>query len=211
MSGVRYKDVDRRQFTMTTVATRKLTFKEYLSYDDGTGTRYELVDGALVPMAVGTGKHGGIAKFLEQAFDAESRRSQQAWIAQRFAIAVRSPRGGRWDTARIPDVMVLAIAQWEAMQEREAVIEISDPPPVLVVEVVSESTVSTDYRAKYSEYVILDIPEYWIVDPLAAKVTICQLHEGRYDDAVFTGEMAIVSMIFPSLKLTAAQILAGKL
>ena len=193
-----------------TIATRKLTFKEYLAYDDETGTRYELVNGELVPMAVGTGKHGGISKFLEQSFDAEITQSQQAWTAQRFAIAVRSPRGGRWDTARIPDVTFLSIAQWEAMQEREAVIELNDPPPVLVVEVVSESTVSTDYRAKYSEYAVLDILESWIVDPLAAKVTICQLNEGRYDDAVVTGEMAIVSTIFPSLKLTAAQVLAGK-
>jgi Uma2 family endonuclease len=194
-----------------TVATRKMTFEEYLSYDDGTETRYELVNGELVPMAVGTGKHGGIAKFLEQSFDAEITQSQQDWIAQRFAIAVRSPRGGRWDTARIPDVTVLSIAQWEAMQEREAVIELNNPPPVLVVEVVSESTVSTDYRAKHTEYTVLEILEYWIVDPLAAKVTICQLNEGRYDDAVFTGEMPIVSTVFPTLKLTAAQILAGKL
>jgi len=194
-----------------TVATRKLTFEEYLTYDDGTGTRYELVNGELVPMAVGTGKHGGIAKFLEQSFDAEITQSKQAWTAQRFAIAVRSPRGGRWDTARIPDVTVLSIAQWEAMQEREAVIELNSPPPILVVEVVSESTASTDYRAKHTEYSVLDILEYWIVDPLTATVTICQLNEGRYDDAVFTGEMAIVSAIFPTLKLTATQVLAGKL
>ena len=194
-----------------TVATRKLTFEEYLVYNDGTGTRYELVNGELVPMAVGTGKHGGIAKFLEQSFDAEIAQSQQAWTAQRFAIAVRSPRGGRWDTARIPDVTVLSIAQWEAMQAREAVIELNDPPPVLVVEVVSESTASTDYRAKFSEYAVLDILEYWIVDPLARTVTICQLNEGRYDDAVFTEEMVIVSTIFPALKLTAAQVLAGTL
>ncbi len=193
-----------------TVTIRKLTFEEYLSYNDGTETRYELVNGELVPMAVGTGKHGGISKFLEQSFDAEITQSQQAWTAQRFAIAVRSPRGGRWDTARIPDVTVLSIAQWEAMQEREAVIELNDPPPVLVVEVVSESTASTDYRAKHSEYAVLDILEYWIVDPLAGTVTICQFNEGRYDDAVFSGEMPIVSTIFLSLQLTASQVLAGK-
>lgn len=42
-----------------TIATQKLTFEEYLAYDDGTDTRYELVDGELVPMSLGTGKHGG--------------------------------------------------------------------------------------------------------------------------------------------------------
>ncbi|MGA7935143.1 MAG: Uma2 family endonuclease [Kovacikia sp.] len=76
---------------------------------------------------------------------------------------------------------------------------------------MSESTISTDYRAKYSEYAVLDILEYWIVDPLAVQVTICQLKDGRYDEIVVTGERAIVSIVFPSLKLTATQILAGTL
>jgi Uma2 family endonuclease len=194
-----------------TIATRKFTFEEYVAYSDETDSRYELVNGELVPMAVGTGKHGGIIEFLNEQFKDAAKRAGQPWTSKDTKIAVRSPRGGRWDTARIPDVTVLAIAQWEAMQEREAVIELNDPPPLLVVEVVSESTVSTDYRAKYSEYAVLDILEYWIVDPLAFQVTICQLNEGRYDDVVFLGEQAIVSIVFPLLKLTATQVLAGKL
>jgi Uma2 family endonuclease len=194
-----------------TVATRKLTLEEYLTYDDGTGTRYELVNGELVSMAVGTGKHGAIIEFLNEQFKDAAKSENKPWTSKDTKIAVRSPRGGRWDTARIPDVTVLSIAQWEAMQEREAVIELNSPPPILVVEVVSESTASTDYRAKHTEYSVLDILEYWIVDPLAATVTVCQFNEGRYDDAVFTGEMAIVSAIFPTLKLTAAQVLARKL
>ncbi|MBD2096036.1 Uma2 family endonuclease [Trichocoleus sp. FACHB-591] len=66
-----------------------------------------------------------------------------------------------------------------------------------------------DYRAKYSEYSVLEIPEYWIVDPLEAKVTICQLNEGRYDEAGFTDESIIQSPTFPALKLTVAQVLAA--
>jgi Uma2 family endonuclease len=54
-----------------TAATKKLTFAEYLKYDDGTDTQYELVDGELIPMSLGTGKHGGISKFLERTFDDE--------------------------------------------------------------------------------------------------------------------------------------------
>ncbi|HEY9646012.1 MAG TPA: Uma2 family endonuclease, partial [Chroococcidiopsis sp.] len=159
---------------MTTIAQR-LSFADYLTYDDGTGTRYELVEGELNPMSVGTGKHGAIAEFLTDQFKNAIRSAQLPWTAKDMRIGVRSPRGGRWDTCRIPDVVVLAIAQWEAMANREAVIDLNEPPPLLVVEVVSESTQSADYRAKYSEYSVLEIPEYWIVDPLAAKVTICQL------------------------------------
>ena len=194
-----------------TVATKKLTFEEYLKYDDGTNTRYELVDGELIPMSLGTGKHGAIAKFLERAFDDESARRGTQWTAQKFSVGVRSPRGGRWDTSRIPDVTVLPIEQWEAFANREAVIELNAPPPILVVEVVSESTKNPDYRSKRSEYAVLNIPEYWIVDPLEEVVTVCTLVEGFYDAVQFRNGERIISPTFPELELTAAQALTGTL
>ncbi|WP_442941420.1 hypothetical protein [Nostoc sp.] len=39
-----------------TTTTKKVTFAEYLNYNDGTDTQYELVDGELIPMSLGTGK-----------------------------------------------------------------------------------------------------------------------------------------------------------
>ena len=194
-----------------TITTRKFTFEEYLVYDDGTGNRYELVDGELVTMGVGTGLHGAIAEFLNDQFKAIAEQTSQPWTAKDMRIGIRSPRSTRWDTSRIPDVVVLPIKQWEAMQSKEAIIGLQDPPPLLVVEVVSESTVSTDYRAKHSEYSVLEIPEYWIVDPVQQQVTICQLQEGRYDDAVFTDSAIIRSQVFPTLSLMAKQILLAKL
>ncbi|NJN21681.1 MAG: Uma2 family endonuclease [Leptolyngbya sp. RL_3_1] len=131
-----------------TVAIRKFTFEEYLAYDDGTNTRYELVDGELVAMGVGTGLHGAIAEFLNEQLKEAARRANQSWTAKDMKVGIRSPRGTRWDTSRIPDLVVLPISQWEALRMREAVIELQDPPPLLVVEVVSESTIATDYRAK---------------------------------------------------------------
>ncbi|NEO30430.1 MAG: Uma2 family endonuclease [Symploca sp. SIO3C6] len=193
-----------------TVTTRKLTFEEYLSYNDGTDTRYELVDGELIPMSLGTGKHGAIAKFLERAFDEESTIRETKWTAQKFSVGIRSPRGGRWQTSRIPDVTVLRAEQWEALAEREAVIELNEAPPILVVEVVSESTQTTDYRSKRSEYAVLNIPEYWIVDSLEQVVTVCTLVEGFYDATQFRGSDRIVCDTFPELELTAAQVLAAR-
>jgi Uma2 family endonuclease len=35
---------------MTVATARRMSLKEYLIYDDGTETRYELVDGVLVAM-----------------------------------------------------------------------------------------------------------------------------------------------------------------
>lgn len=69
-----------------------------------------------------------------------------------MVVGVRCPRAGRWDTSRIPDVVVLSLPQWGELRNREAVIELNEPPPLLVVEVVSESTKTVDYRAKRVEY-----------------------------------------------------------
>lgn len=192
---------------MTVATNRKLTLQEYLTYADGSDTRYELVDGDLVPMSLGTGKHGKITKFLEKTLDAEILRSGYAWTAERFSIGVQSPRGTHWNTCRIPDVAIVTLEQWEDLKTREAVIALNQPPPILVIEVVSASTITDDYRAKRSEYSVLDILEYWIVDPLQNKVTVCTLREGLYDLEEFQGNMPIVSPTFPNLQLTVDQIL----
>ncbi|MGC9525637.1 MAG: Uma2 family endonuclease [Limnospira sp.] len=193
------------------VATQKITFEDYLKYDDGTDTRYELVDGELLPMSLGTGKHGAIAEFLYDQFRDEIKRRELPWTAKQMVVGIRSPRGRRWDTSRIPDVTVLSQEQWEKMSDREAVIDFNEPPPFLVVEVVSSSTKIDDYRSKRSEYGVLDIPEYWIVDPLEEKVTICTLDHQLYDLSEFRESDRVESPIFPDLELTATQILAAKL
>ncbi len=193
---------------MTIATNRKLTFQEYLAYVNGSEQRYELVDGELVPMSLGTGQHGKITKFLERILDAEIARAEYPWTAERFSIGIQSPRGTRWDTSRIPDIAVVTLEQWDALQAREAVIALNEAPPLLVVEVVSPSTVTDDYRAKRAEYSVLDIPEYWIVDPLVSKVTVCRLQDGLYDLEEFQGSEQIVSPTFTELELTAAQIFA---
>jgi Uma2 family endonuclease len=189
---------------------KRFSLDEYLTYHDGDDTRYELINGELKSMSVGTGRHGRIAEFLNDTFKAEIKRLELPLTAKDMKIAVQSPRGGRWDTCRIPDITVLPIAQWDAMQNREAVIRLNEGPPVLVVEVVSPSTEDDDYRAKHTEYSVLNIEEYWIVDPGAEKVTICTLVKGRYEDLVLQGDDSIQSVVFAELKLTAAQVLLAQ-
>jgi Uma2 family endonuclease len=185
----------------------RLSFEAYLQYDDGTDVLYELVLGELQPMSLGTGKHGKIIKFLDDAFNQAIAQAAQPWTSQRVSIGIQSPRGNRWDTCRIPDVMVLPIVQWDEMEERESVIRAHEAPPLVVVEVVSPSTIAADYRTKRAEYAVLDIPEYWIVDSIEGKVTICVLEDGAYTDRVFQAGDSIVSSTFPGLDLSVEQIL----
>ncbi len=88
---------------------QKLTFEEYLAYEDGTDTRYELVDGELKAMSVGTGIHALIIDFLAEQFKSVLSEWSEPHKAMSGSIGVRSPRGRRQNTSRIPDITIITI------------------------------------------------------------------------------------------------------
>jgi Uma2 family endonuclease len=199
-----------------TTTKQLVSFEEYLTYNDGTDARYELERGELIPIGQARSGHGEIMHFLERKFTTEIERLEVDWVARQAAIGVRVPQVGRRDTSRVPDVTVLPIEQWKTLRNREAVIELDEDPPLLVVEVVSAGTESRDHRAKRAEYNILGIPVYIIVDFLGydqngkaveRKITVLTLVEGFYDESIFRDEQVVKIPTFPELKLTANQII----
>jgi Uma2 family endonuclease len=184
----------------------RVTFSDYLSYFDGSDTKYELVDGELVPMSLATGKHCEIIDRLYRIIDAEIVHLSLPWIVRQGQIGVRCPRGIGLDTCRIPDLTVMLQTDWQTLQEREAAIDFDLNSPLLVIEVVSPSTKSTDYRAKRTEYAARDIPEYWIVDPLEAKISVLVNSDGWYDVTEFQEATPLISPTFPALVLNPTQI-----
>ena len=188
--------------TQTQVFDKPLTAEEYLTYDDGTDTRYELVNGKLVEMPPESNLNARIAAFLFVQF---LKLVPFTRLCHKDAeIEVASVRA----SFRIPDLMVLSETGEAALVDRPRnTIALEMPPPLLVVEVVSTNDPARDYRHKRSEYAVRGIPEYWIVDPAQKKVTILTLIEGFYDQTVFEGEQPLVSPTFPNLPLTPNQIL----
>lgn len=185
----------------TKVAEKLFTFEEYLAYDDGTDNRYELVDGRLELMNPPTFRHLLIVDFLHDNFKAEIKRLGLLWVCFREA-GIRTG----WRKSRLSDLYIVPVEQVREFLDRSAVTEI---PPLLAVEVVSPESVNRDYRFKRSEYAALEIPEYWIVDPMKSKVTVLLWEEGLYEETVFTGNQNIVSRTFPELVLTVEQVLAA--
>jgi len=70
--GLNYSTA-RKAMIQTTTKT-KLTFEEYLTYNDGTDNRYEWEEGELILMNPPTFDHGLIIHFLTNAFEAEINR-----------------------------------------------------------------------------------------------------------------------------------------
>ena len=189
-----------------TIAPQKMTLEEYLSYDDGTDTQYELVNGELVVVPPESELNRRIATFLFVYF------SQQGIPSHRLTMKTEIVLTGSRGTTRLPDLMVLSEELATALEgASRSTITIDMPPPQLVVEVVSpgKENADRDYRYKRSEYAARGIAEYWIVDPVQGRVTVLEWVEGLYEEKVFQGE-AIVSGLLGVLQLTADQILQGR-
>ncbi len=182
-------------------AEKLLTFQEYLSYEDETSNRYELVDGRLEVINLPSFRHMLIAKLIEQAFDREISRLKLPWLC----LKESGIRTG-WRKSRLTDIAVIKAQDIQEFIDQSAVCQI---PPLLAVKIVSPESIKRDYRYKRSEYAALEIPEYWIVDPQENKVTVLLLDEGLYEETVFTGEEKIVSEIFSKFNLTVKDILAA--
>ena len=189
---------------MTLTLAKPMTLAEYLTYDDGTDTCYELVNGELIAMPTESDLNGRIASFLFSSF------LQIGIVYYRVRIGIQIAVSGTRATAIQPDLMVLSEEAATALTGAvHAVITHDMPPPLLVVEVVSPKQESRDYRHKRTEYAGRQIPEYWVVDPIAQKVTVFTWVDGLYEEQVYQGEATIVSSVFPALNLTAAQVLSA--
>ncbi|NET58859.1 MAG: Uma2 family endonuclease [Symploca sp. SIO2E6] len=191
-----------------TYAPVKLTFEQYLEYDDGTDNRYELFDGELVPVPSETDNNDWIA----------------VWLMYKLAQLV-NPRLVRCHTCelqvmgnpqnRYPDLVVRREEHLSRPNKR-LTITLDMAPPQLVVEVVSpyrsqkDENYKRDYIEKRKQYEERGIPEYWIVDPQARVVIVQLLVNGSYQATEFSGNQRIVSRTFPELELTAAQVLQAR-
>jgi Uma2 family endonuclease len=184
---------------MTTLLTSKLTFEDYLVYDNGTDNQYELEDGVLILMNPPIGLHALIIRFLSNAFESEIQRIKLPWAALQMLGVRTAPR-----RARLPDLCVVSVEVVREYLDTSAVIESG---AILAIELVSPESIKRDYRFKRAEYAAFGIPEYWIVDPIEQKVTLLLLVEGLYEEMVYCGNDLIVSQAFPELKLTVNQVL----
>ncbi|MBD1824811.1 Uma2 family endonuclease [Cyanobacteria bacterium FACHB-DQ100] len=192
---------------MTQAKPRFQTIEEYLDYDDGTDTRYELVDGVLVEMGAEKPINTAIAVFLIGYF--LQLGIPVSRIGIKHLIAVSSSRV----TARDPDLMIHSEASRDAMnQTAQLFLSATMPAPLLVIEVVSpgepgSDNYNRDYIEKPREYAARGIPEYWLIDPNRAVALVLSLQNDRYQPKEFRNNDRLVSPTFPNLQLAAAQIL----
>ena len=192
---------------MTQAKPRFRTIEEYLDYDDGTDTRYELVNGELIALPSEDPINPTITMVLVFAFSA------MGIPPHCFAIGHQIEVNSAEVTARQPDLIVHTEESIRAVLSGEKLIRRSMPVPLLVVEVVSpgkpgSKNYDRDYVEKPREYAERGVPEFWRIDPDRAVVTLLNLKNGAYQSREFRGNDLVISPTFPELQLTVEQILA---
>ena len=161
---------------MVQIVEKLLTFEEYLTYDDGTDNRYELVWGKLKIRNPPTVRHFLIAKFLEQVFEREIEHQNLNWLCFREA-GIRTG----WQKSRLPDLFIIDKNSAMELLDDSAIFQTT---PFLIMEIVSPESLKWDYRYKRSEYAALEVPEYWIVDSQENKITVLVLNEALYEETI---------------------------
>jgi Uma2 family endonuclease len=151
-----------------------------LTVDDLVGLpedlRYELINGRLVLASTGLPIH--------QILEVRIANAIEENCPDEFVVNVEQALlNGRSSELR-PDVMLIR----EEGARRSPVLP-SDVP--LIVEIISESSQFSDRREKWKWYADLKISAYWIVDPLAQRITITVLElepDGQYHQRLQTDE-----------------------
>ena len=179
------------------------TFEEYLAYDDGTDTRYELVDGELVEMPPESDENNDVARRLFVELLKHIPFNLIAYKDTEIEVSGRRAR------CRLPDLLVHTEESKAALKgAKRATITRDMPPPVLVIEIVSPGVANRtrDYRYKRTEYAPRGIAEYWIIDPEQRQITVCNWIDGLYEDTVIQGSDCVQSNVVSSFGLNADQI-----
>lgn len=201
---------------MILTVPRLMTVAEFLEWNPENG-RYELIKGVPTEMQP-TGKHEEIADFLETQLKFAANRLKLSCLFPKRGL-IKSPAK---ESGYLPDILVLdrdALSNEPLWEKYSTITQGSSVR--LVVEVVSTNW-RDDYVYKLTDYELLGIPEYWIIDylglggkryigdPKQPTITVCQGVDGEYKVQLFRESDLITSSIFVDLNLTAQQIFQGK-
>lgn len=196
------------------IQQQPLSFDEFLALYDGDN-RYELIDGEVFDLEP-TGFHEEVAAFITAKVCVQIDVTGLPWFVLQRGLLRPSNTGM---TAFRPDVAVIdrnELTQ-EPLWNEQSILTLGSSIK-FVAEVVS-SNWQNDYARKLEDYAVLGIPEYWIADyagnggiryigkPKQPTLSICILMNGEYEIQQFRGNQTIISPTFPSLKLTAEQVL----
>jgi len=179
---------------MMAILSHPLTYADLKQERAVTRDQLELIEGEIVVTPAPTPLHQRIAGRLYSLFN--QALPEQVYFApvdvqlSEFSIVQ-------------PDLVVV-LSRIEANVKAARI----EGAPSIVAEIVSPSTSARDTVTKRDLYARHDVPEYWLVDPLARRVTIYSRPEGGPYQVEQTSEDVAVSATIGELSADLARLFA---
>jgi Uma2 family endonuclease len=150
------------------ILERKLSLEEYFQLEQTWELRHEFVDGELIEMPGTTKKHNKIIRNIMVTLDQATRAMNCELYSEAVKLQV-APR-----KIRYPDVMLCC-------QPNES--DFLETAPCFLVEILSDSTETTDYGAKVREYLPLESLQTYAIVAQTERLVV--LYERRGDEWMY--------------------------
>jgi Uma2 family endonuclease len=183
---------------MSELATKRMSLDEFLHWDNGTDTRYELIDGVPIAMVPPAEAHRILAVRLVSRIEAalQSRRPCNAQIDAGVL------RPDRCDAYYVADVAVTCRPNEPG---RQAIAE-----PILIVEILSPSTERHDRRIKLPIYrEIESVQEILLIDSDSYYAEVHRRDANHWIIELVRGGGSILSLSSVGLSLSMAELYGG--
>jgi len=183
---------------MSELAIRRMSLDEFLRWDDGTDTRYELVDGVPAAMAPPAEAHRILAMRLGSRIDAalQNRRPCNAQIEPGVV------RPDRIASYYVPDIAVTCQPNEPGRQAMVA--------PILIVEILSPNTERSDRRLKLPAYQAIDsVREILLIDADSLHAELYRRENSHWGIELVRGAGATLFLASVELRVPMAELYDG--
>jgi Uma2 family endonuclease len=183
---------------MAEPAFRNMTLEEFLRWDDGTDTRYELIDGYPIAVAPPAEAHRILAVQLASRIDA-ALAGRRPFNAQIEPGVVRPDRA---DSYYVPDIAVTCEPNEPG---RQAMVD-----PILIVEILSPSTERTDRRLKLPVYQTMEsVRETMLIDADSHHAELYRRENDRWGIQLVRGAEATLFLASVDLQISMSELYEG--
>lgn len=161
-----------------------VSVRDYLTGERIAKRKHEYVEGGVYAMSGGTVQHSRIASNATGTLHAQLRGHKCEAFNSDMKVRVRVSRGTRF---YYPDVSVVCQPNADNDSFHDA--------PVVIVEVISESTRRFDEQEKREAYLSIDsLHVYVLVEQASAAVLVYRRGDSGFDREVYTGLDAFIPL-----------------
>jgi Uma2 family endonuclease len=183
---------------MSEAAVKRMTVAEFLRWEDGTDTRYELLAGFPVAMAPPAPAHGFLAARLCARIEGALKSRRPCMVQIEAGIA----RPDRNDICYVAD---LAVTRKPPQRGDQLIGD-----PVLIVEVLSPTTGLHDRQTKVADYRrIASVEEILLIDSASIFAEVLRREGDRWITEIVRGPEATLALTAIGMTATMSDLYEG--